>query len=182
MRLASHLLLYRTVSNDRQPNPSRRSSAGRLRSPHSFILQLCEVLFAIQKNLWQHASSLHTRYQTEVGVRRVQQLMQEADHLRWSRMKSAPRLTSDHKKDRVGWAVKQLHSSLSKWSCTIFSDEKRFCLDGPDGVSYHWTDKRLDSRYFSTPQKGGGGVMVWGCFSAIGKPNLAVIEGTIVRY
>ncbi len=41
------------------------------------------------------ASSLHERYQPKVGVRRVQQLMQDADHLRCSRMKSAPRLTTD---------------------------------------------------------------------------------------
>ena len=62
---------------------------------------------------------------------------------------------------------------------TIFSDEKRFCLDGPDEFSHHWTDKRLDPRYFSTRQNGGGGVMIWGCFSAAGASKLAVIEGTL---
>ena len=148
--------------------------AGRLQSLHSFIAQLCgSVVRETEERVT--ASSLHACYQPIVGVRRVQQLMQDADHLRWSRMKSVPRLTTDHKRDRV---VRQLNVSPSKWSRTIFSEEKRFCLDGPDGNLYHWTDKRLDPRYFSTRQKGGGGVMAWGCFSAICKPNLAVFEGT----
>lgn len=43
---------------------------------------------------------------------------------------------------------------------TVFSDEKRFNLDGPDGMAYYWHDKRLDPRYFSRRQHGGGGFMI----------------------
>ena len=40
------------------------------------------------------ASRLVSTYQTSVGLRRVQQFMHEADHLRWSRIRNAPRLTA----------------------------------------------------------------------------------------
>ena len=125
------------------------------------------------------APKLVSIYRPKVGVRRVQQLMNEADHLRWTRISSEPMLTSDHKQRRLEWAKLQLQKSPSKWICTIFSDEKRFCLDVPDGASHHWAFKHLDPRYFSTRQNGGGGVVVWGCFSAAGAPSLATIEGTM---
>ena len=60
------------------------------------------------------ASRLLTRYQPKVGLRRVQQLMQEAEHLRWTRITSAPRLTEDHKKARLSWAKAQLMKAPSK--------------------------------------------------------------------
>ena len=125
------------------------------------------------------ASKLVSIYRPNVGVRRVQQLMNEADHLQWTHISSAPMFTSNHKQRRLDWAKPQLQQSPSKWLRTIFSDEKRFSLDSPDGASHHRAEKRLDLRYFSTLQNGGGGVMVWGCFSDAGAPNLATIEGTM---
>ena len=125
------------------------------------------------------ASTLVSTYRPKVGVRRVQQLMQEAANLQLKRMEKAPRLTDNHKKARLEWAKEMLHQSPSKWMHTIFSDEKRFCLDGPDGCAYYWTDKRIEPRHCSTRQKGGGGIMVWGAFSSAGTANLATIEGTL---
>lgn len=69
--------------------------------------------------------------------------------------------------------------SAMKWRRTVFSDEKRFSLDGPDGAAYYWADNRVEKRFFSKRQQGGGGVMVWGCFCWRGKPALVVIPRTM---
>ncbi len=68
----------------------------------------------------------------------------------------------------MGWTKTRLSPAL--WKRTVFSDEKRFCLDGPDGAAYYWAEKRLKKRYFSRRQQGSKRAMVWGCFSRKGKP------------
>ena len=59
----------------------------------------------------------------------------------------------------------------------IFSDEKRFCLDGPDGYNYYWWDKRTEPRVMKKRIQGGGGIMIWGAFSSFGTTTLALIRG-----
>lgn len=55
----------------------------------------------------------------------------------------------------------------------IFSDEKKFNLDGPDGYDGYWRDLRKEPLYFSKRNFGGGSVMVWGAFCKFGKLSLA---------
>lgn len=50
----------------------------------------------------------------------------------------------------------------------IFSDEKKFNLDGPDGLDGYWRDLRKEPLYFSKRNFGGGSLMVWGAFSTYG--------------
>ena len=57
----------------------------------------------------------------------------------------------------------------------IFSDEKKFNLDGPDGYQYYWHDLRKDQEIYSKRVQGGGGVMIWAAFARNGKTNLAFI-------
>ncbi|KRF85753.1 uncharacterized protein Dvir_GJ25948, partial [Drosophila virilis] len=47
----------------------------------------------------------------------------------------------------------------------IFSDEKKFNLDGPDGFRGYWHDLRKEPLVFSKRNFGGGSVMVWGAFT-----------------
>ena len=63
------------------------------------------------------------------------------------------------------------------WSQTVFSDEKKFNLDGLDGFQYYWSDLRKDEQIFSRRQNGGGSVMVWSAFCERGKSDLALLNG-----
>lgn len=58
----------------------------------------------------------------------------------------------------------------------IFSDEKKFNLDGPDGFNCYWRDLRKEPRYFSKRNFGGGSVMVWGAISSLGGLELRFIS------
>ena len=55
----------------------------------------------------------------------------------------------------------------------IFSDEKNFNLDGPDGFSGYWRNLRKEPRYFSKRNFGGGSLMVWAAFCSDAMLDLA---------
>ena len=63
------------------------------------------------------------------------------------------------------------------WKKVVFSDEKKFNLDGPDGLAYYWHDIRREKQYFEKRQQGGESVMVWGAISYYGVNQLAILEG-----
>jgi hypothetical protein len=63
------------------------------------------------------------------------------------------------------------------WQSTVFSDEKKFNSNGPEGYKNYWRDLRQPAQSFEHRQNGGGSVMVWGAFSARGKSELAVLRG-----
>lgn len=62
------------------------------------------------------------------------------------------------------------------WKKVIFSDEKKFNLDGPDGFRYYFHDLRKEEVILSRRQMRGGSVMVW---AAIGhQKKTEIVFGT----
>lgn len=161
---------------ERQKKTNSRRSGGR---PTKVTPYFRRAIVRAATKGFTTARAVAAQHNSPVGLRRVQQLLQEATHLQWSKLRAAPTLTPAHKIKRKEWAAAQLAISAMQWRRTVFSDEKRFCLDGPDGAAYYWADTRVDKKYFSRRQQGGGGVMVWGCFCWRGKPALAIIPNTM---
>ncbi|KAJ0390208.1 hypothetical protein ATCC90586_011240 [Pythium insidiosum] len=85
-------------------------------------------------------------------------------------------LTAAHKTARIAWASEKM-TRQQDWKRGIFSDEKKFNLDGPDGYRHYWHDLRRPVRQAMRRQQGGGSVMVWGAISWEGKSELAVLVG-----
>ncbi|ETN04004.1 hypothetical protein PPTG_23679 [Phytophthora nicotianae INRA-310] len=80
-------------------------------------------------------------------------------------MESTLPLTAVHKAHRLDWSKTMVVMPQEGWQRIIFSDEKKFNLDGPDGLRNYWRDIRRDPRTTVRRQNGGGSVMVWGAFS-----------------
>ncbi|CAD6196633.1 unnamed protein product [Caenorhabditis auriculariae] len=87
-------------------------------------------------------------------------------------MKAAPRLQQRHKNERLQFARSNM---ATDWNEIIFSDEKKYNLDGPDGYAHYWRDLRKDSMYFSKRNFGGGSLMVWAAFCGNGTVALSFI-------
>lgn len=111
-----------------------------------------------------------------VTSRRVRQILSTSQSLRWSKMKAAPKLTDRHKKQRLEYCDKYMEMG-QKWKNVIFSDEKKFNLDGPDGLKYYWRDLRKEPKSIFSRNFGGGSLMVWAAISFNARSEIVFLEG-----
>jgi len=121
------------------------------------------------------AAGIVASYNLPVSVRTVQRVLHQSPYLIYRKMLKSPRMTPKHQAARLKWCEGKLNWKY-EWHHWVFTDEKKFNLDGPDGWAHYWWDKRKEERVFTTRQNGGGSVMVWGAFGIQGQV-LHVIEG-----
>ena len=87
------------------------------------------------------------------------------------------RLLQRHKTTRLEFAEDVRHGKMEeKWRKILFSDEKKFNLDGPDGFQRYWHHEEIPPGTFSTRRGGGGLIVVWGAFSYRGTMELQVVQ------
>lgn len=93
-------------------------------------------------------------------------LQREGLKQKWALKK--PRLTSQHKKNRLAWALAHKNWTLSDWRRVIWSDEASFCLSS-SARNRVWqrANERFHPDCITGTVKFGGGkkLMVWGCIS-----------------
>jgi len=124
------------------------------------------------------AAELKKHFKLDIGVRRVQQILSAVPYLRYERMKKACFMLKRHKEMRLEWARHHLESG-TVWRRHIFTDEKKFNLDGPDGLACYWHDLRKEPAIFSKRQQGGKSLMIWGAVSYKDLSDLDILDGNV---
>jgi len=119
------------------------------------------ISLASQKKM--SARQIKAELLLDQSVRTVQRVLRSCPHLIYQKFMKKPRLNKDNKSSRLEFARNCIKKRID-WSKIIWSDEKRFNLDGPDGIHYYWHDLRTEPEYLSKRSFGGGSVMLWAAF------------------
>lgn len=103
--------------------------------------------------------------QTNLPVcqRTILNVIHESDFMKWEKKDKKPNLSLEHKLARQEFAKTHMTWD-NKWLSVIFSGEKKFNSDGPDGSNFYWHDLRKEKEIFAKRNFGGGSLMVWGAF------------------
>ncbi|KUF88924.1 hypothetical protein AM588_10004006 [Phytophthora nicotianae] len=122
------------------------------------------------------SSAVKSALGLKVSTRTVRRVLQRTSFMTYVKRNRAPMLKAHHRLARRKWA-RSMIKNRTDWDKVIFSDERKFNLDGPDGLQYYWYDLRSEKETYFSRQNGGGSVMVWGRVSCQGKTDLAFLDG-----
>ena len=102
----------------------------------------------------------------------VKRIIKSSKKIVRRKFKKIPPLPKNHKDNRLTFAREHM-----PWKKVVFTDEKKFNLDGPDGYKYYFHDLRKEERFLSRRQSGGGSIMLWGSISYNSALSLIKISG-----
>lgn len=146
------------------------------RKATKIVHQECRLLYRAAAKSGESARSLHASLRLSGSIRTCQRRLKASGFLKYKKRKHMPHLKEAHKAARLKYATGHLENPPN-WTEVIWSDEKKFNLDGPDGFQYYWEDLRKEPATFFTRASKDGGVMVWGAFSGAGLSDLAFLDG-----
>lgn len=124
------------------------------------------------------AVKIANRVGCSASISTVRRVIKKCPYLRRRKMIKKPLLNAKHRERRLIFA-KEVMSWSEKWRKVIFTDEKKFNFDGPDGFNYYFHDLRKEERVLSKRHSKIGGVMIWGAISYYGTIELQFIKGTM---
>lgn len=101
--------------------------------------------------------------------------MKESDNVSYEKKLLKPELLPRRKVARLQFANKYKFWDI-EWKNVIFSDEKMFNLDGPDGYRYYYRDIRSLKKVHVSRNFHGGSLMVWAAFGYNGKSPICFIS------
>ena len=159
-------------------NYGKKKSPGRRKSlcprDPSLVLRLART---------QHLNStqIQARIETTTSTSTIRRVLQQDQFMKFSKLKKKPKLELRHAKARLEFSERHIRNRTN-WDKIIFSDEKKWNLDGPDGIHFYWHDLRDEKRVLSRRQQGGGSVMTWAGFAANGTLEMAFLEGKQDKY
>jgi hypothetical protein len=91
-------------------------------------------------------------------------------------MVKKPPLKECYKRARLDFAKRCVRNG-GDWSNIIWSDEKKFNLNCPDGFRHYWHELCKELLKFSKRHSGGDSTTVWAAFNCNGKTQIKFMSG-----
>jgi transposase len=112
--------------------------------------------------------------QLKVSKSTIRRVLMRCSYLRYSRMHKKPTPTRKNIEARFQFSHDYIQWA-EEWKKLLWSDEKKFNLDGPDRWNYYWHDLRKEPIGLPKLPKGRG-VMVWGDSDPWERPKLSSVK------
>ena len=125
------------AATQRLNDPGRFEAKSKLGRPKKMPPRAKSVIIRAASNSTSSASELAREHKTPASAITAQQVLSGSDHLRYSKLLTAPAFEGRHKVQRAKCAEDNVDLG-SLWQQLILSDEKIFNLERPDGHKHHW--------------------------------------------
>lgn len=174
-KIAETINRSKTVVQQYLANPSKYGQNSNKPRKKAVGKRTLKKIIKLASNKVISAAKIKAQLDLPVCRITVSRYLGSSGTLTYRKMKGRPELTPEHRKNRREYAFNHIDWK-DQWNKVMFSDEKKFNLDGPDGYHYYWHNINDKEITYSRRVQGGGSVMVWAGFHAEGKTPITFIS------
>lgn len=170
---------FRNISQN--PTPKSKGGAPSKLTPREKREIVKLVIIGEAKTAVDATKIVNKSRDKPISAHTIRRVLKEAN-LKATKKVKKPKLTANHKKARLNWAMKHKEWTEDDWKRVIWSDETKINRFSSDGIEYCWIrpEEKLSEKHIKPTVKfGGGNIMIWGCMTFAGVGGLALIEGNM---